>query len=130
MNIEAGVHKSCVTSRRLLESLANVAAVAAIAVACWAALPPNRAPAAESPHRLNIVFVLADDLGWTDLGCYGSTFYESPNIDRLAARECSFTQAYTAGSVCSPTRSSIQTGKYPVRTGITDYIPGLHSGRA
>ena len=70
--------------------------------------------------------MLADDLGWADLGCYGGTFYESPNIDRLAAEGMRFTQAYTAGAVCSPTRSSIQTGKYPVRTGITDYIPGLH----
>ncbi len=74
----------------------------------------------------NFLIILADDLGWTDLGCYGSEFYESPHIDRLAAEGMRFTQAYTAGAVCSPTRSSIMTGQYPVRTGITDYIPGLH----
>jgi arylsulfatase A-like enzyme len=77
-------------------------------------------------HQHNVVFILADDLGWTDLGCYGSTFYETPHIDQLAAEGLRFTQAYTAGAVCSPTRSSIMTGQYPVRTGITDYIPGLH----
>jgi arylsulfatase A-like enzyme len=76
--------------------------------------------------RPNFVFILGDDLGWNDLACYGSTFYETPNIDRLAADGLRFTQAYTAGAVCSPTRSSIMTGKYPVRTGVTDYIPGLH----
>jgi arylsulfatase A-like enzyme len=80
--------------------------------------------AADQPR--NFVIILADDLGWTDLGCYGSTFYETPHIDRLAAEGIRFTQAYTAGAVCSPTRSSIMTGQYPVRTGVTDYIPGLH----
>ncbi|MBL8852156.1 MAG: sulfatase [Planctomycetaceae bacterium] len=80
----------------------------------------------EAAERPNIVFILADDLGWTDLGCYGSTFYETPAIDELAAHGMRFTQAYTACPVCSPTRSSIMTGKYPVRTGITDYIPGQH----
>lgn len=83
------------------------------------------AQAAESPARPNFVFILADDLGWADLGCYGATFYESPHIDRLAREGVRFTQAYTAGAVCSPTRSSIMTGKVPVRTGVTDYIPGL-----
>jgi len=73
-------------------------------------VPSHRTLAAESPHRVNIVFMLADDLGWADLGCYGSSFQESPNIDRLAREGMRFTQAYTAGSVCSPTRSSIQTG--------------------
>jgi arylsulfatase A-like enzyme len=81
---------------------------------------------ARAGERPNIVFILADDLGWTDLGCYGSAFYETPAIDELATRGLRFTQAYTACPVCSPTRSSIMTGKYPVRTGITDYIPGQH----
>lgn len=84
----------------------------------------------EAAERPNIVFILADDLGWTDLGCYGSTFYETPAIDKLAHRGMRFTQAYTACPVCSPTRSSIMTGKYPVRTGITDYIPGQHPAGA
>lgn len=82
---------------------------------------------AEEPARKpNIVFLLADDLGWKDLSCYGSPFCETPNIDRLAKQGMRFTQAYTAGSVCSPTRGSLMTGKYPVRTGVTDYIPGLN----
>lgn len=72
----------------------------------------------------NIVFILADDLGWADLSCYGSTFYETPNLDRLAAGGMRFTQAYAACPVCSPTRASIVTGKYPARTKVTDWIPG------
>ena len=70
----------------------------------------------------NIVFLLADDLGWRDLGCYGSRFYETPNIDALAASGARFTQAYAACPVCSPTRASILTGKYPQRIQVTDYI--------
>jgi len=72
----------------------------------------------------NFIFILVDDLGWADLGCYGSTFHESPNIDQLAAASMRFTSAYAACPVCSPTRASIITGKYPARTGITDWIPG------
>jgi arylsulfatase A-like enzyme len=75
-----------------------------------------------SAARPNIVFFLVDDLGWTDLGCYGSQFYETPNLDLLAKEGMKFTQAYAACPVCSPTRASIMTGKYPQRTGITDYI--------
>lgn len=77
---------------------------------------------AEKP--LNVVFILVDDLGWADLGCYGSTFYETPNIDRLAASAQVFTNAYAASPVCSPTRAAILTGKYPPRVGITDWIAG------
>lgn len=72
--------------------------------------------------RPNIVFFLADDLGQRDLGCYGSTFYETPNLDRLARDGARFTDAYAACPVCSPTRASIMTGQWPQRTGITDYI--------
>jgi len=70
----------------------------------------------------NIVFILADDLGAHDLGCFGSTFYETPNIDRLAARGARFTQAYAANPLCSPTRASILTGQYPARIGITSPV--------
>jgi len=70
----------------------------------------------------NVVFFLADDLGQRDLGCYGSTFYETPNLDRLARDGAKFTAAYAACPVCSPTRASILTGQWPQRTGITDYI--------
>lgn len=103
---------------RLRSLVAVFAALVALASNC-------AAQAADGPARPNVVFILADDLGWADLGCYGATFYESPHIDRLASEGVRFTQAYTAGAVCSPTRSSIMTGKVPVRTGVTDYIPGL-----
>jgi arylsulfatase A-like enzyme len=75
---------------------------------------------AESPP--NVVLFVMDDLGATDLGCFGSTFYETPHLDRLAASGMRFTAAYAACPVCSPTRASIMTGRYPQRTGITDYI--------
>jgi len=77
------------------------------------------APAADTKPRMNLVFILADDLGWRDLGCYGSTFYETPHLDRLAGRGMRFTQAYAANPLCSPTRASILTGLYPARIGIT-----------
>ena len=73
----------------------------------------------------NVILILADDLGWTDLSCYGSTFYETPNIDGLARDGMKFTQAYSACTVCSPTRAALLTGKYPARLHITDWIPGL-----
>ena len=76
----------------------------------------------EPRKRPNFVFFLIDDMGWTDLGCYGSTFYETPNIDRLAAQGMRFTEAYAACPVCSPTRASIMAGQYPARLGITDWI--------
>src|SRR5437773_8316727 len=77
----------------------------------------------------NIVFILIDDLGWRDLGCYGSTFYETPNLDRLATEGMRFSNAYSACPVCSPTRASILTGKYPARVGVTDYIGGHARGK-
>lgn len=75
--------------------------------------------AAEKP---NVVFFLVDDLGQRDLGCYGSTFYETPNVDRLAKEGALFTNGYAACPVCSPSRAAVQTGCWPQRTGITDYI--------
>ena len=74
---------------------------------------------AAEPRRPNIVFIMADDLGWRDLGCFGSTFHQTPNLDKLAARGVKFTQAYAANPLCSPTRSSVLTGLWPARTGIT-----------
>ncbi len=79
---------------------------------------------AKPPTKPNLVFILADDLGWADLGCYGSTFYETPHLDQLAAKGMRFTDAYAACSVCSPTRASILTGKYPARLHLTDWLPG------
>jgi uncharacterized sulfatase len=78
----------------------------------------------KSKSRPNIVFILADDLGWSQLGCYGSRFYQTPNIDRLATEGIRFTDAYAACPVCSPTRASIMTGKYPARLHLTDFIAG------
>jgi len=72
----------------------------------------------------NFIVILVDDLGWTDLGCQGSTFYETPHIDRLAREGMRFTQAYAACTVCSPTRAALLTGKYPARLHITDWITG------
>jgi arylsulfatase A-like enzyme len=76
-------------------------------------------PPASKP---NIVFILADDLGWGELGCYGNTFNETPHLDELAFEGMRFTQAYAAAPVCSPTRPSIMTGQYPARVGITDFL--------
>ena len=84
--------------------------------------------AAESTNTPNIVFILADDLGQHQLGCYGSTFYETPNIDRLAREGMRFTNAYAASPVCSPTRASIVTGKYPARLHLANVI-GHGSGK-
>jgi arylsulfatase A-like enzyme len=72
--------------------------------------------------RPNILFLLIDDLGWRDVTCFGSEFYETPNIDQLARAGMLFTDAYAACPVCSPTRASIMTGKYPATLGITNYI--------
>lgn len=72
----------------------------------------------------NIVMVLVDDMGYADVGCYGSRFYETPQIDRLAIQGMRFTDAYAACPVCSPTRLSIVAGKYPARVGLTDWIAG------
>lgn len=79
--------------------------------------------------RPNIVFILMDDLGWRDIGCYGSSFYETPNLDKLARDGMRFTDAYASCPVCSPTRASAMTGKYPARVGITNYIGGHTKGR-
>jgi arylsulfatase A len=91
------------------------ALVALIALAAFATAAPA--------SRTNIILILADDLGWADLSCYGNTFNETPNIDRLASQGVRFTQFY-AGPVCSPTRASIQSGQNQARLGITVHIPG------
>ena len=75
--------------------------------------------ASAAPTRPNIVFILADDLGWADLGCYGSDLHETPNLDRLARQGMRFTDAYSASPVCTPTRVSILTGKHPARLHMT-----------
>ncbi len=83
---------------------------------------PTRTP-------LNVVIIYADDMGWKDLECYGSTFYETPNIDRLARLGVRFTDAYSAGNVCSPSRNALLTGKYPARTHYTNINMKSPEGR-
>jgi arylsulfatase A-like enzyme len=73
--------------------------------------------------RPNIIFIMVDDMGWRELGCYGNTFNETPNLDKLAGQGMRFTDAYAAAPLCSPTRASIVTGQYPARIGITDFLP-------
>ncbi len=72
--------------------------------------------------RPNIIYILADDLGYSELGCYGNKFNETPNLDKLASQGVRFTQAYAAAPVCSPYRAALMTGQYPARIGITDYL--------
>jgi len=92
-----------------------------IVIALAASIPVK---AQETVKKPNIIIILADDLGWADLGCYGSSFYETPNLDKLALQGIRFTQNYATCPVCSPTRSTMMTGKYPVKTGVTDWIRG------
>jgi arylsulfatase A len=80
-----------------------------------------------SQERPNFLFILADYLGRHQLGCYGSKYYETPSIDRLAAQGMKFTRAYSAAPICSPTRASLMTGKYPARVRVTDFIPGSNN---
>ena len=100
--------------RRFLDCLALVMLAAA--------LPSGVAGQAGSPP--NIVLFLVDDMGWTDVGSYGSSFYETPSIDALAQEGVRFTNAYATCHVCSPSRASILTGKYPARLDLTDWLSG------
>ena len=83
--------------------------------------------AADNPT--NFLFFLVDDLGWADVGCFGSKYHETPHIDQLCASGMKFTNGYAACPVCSPTRASIMTGRHPVRVDITDWIPGMGTSR-
>ena len=93
-----------------------------LASALLTALSFANASGADRPA--NVILILIDDMGWTDLSCYGSKFYETPNIDRLAASGMRLTSGYSACTVCSPTRAAVMTGKYPARLHITDWIAG------
>lgn len=86
-------------------------------------------PKEETPPPPNVLFIIADDLGWADLGAYGSKFYETPNLDQLAADGILFSNGYANCPVCSPSRASFQTGKYALKTGVTDWIKGRKSYR-
>ncbi|MEJ1238053.1 sulfatase [Chryseolinea sp. T2] len=104
------------TIKRILSTLLAVAVTATVSIA------QVKKPTASKPP--NIVFFLVDDLGWRDVGCFGSEFYETPNIDKLAKNGVKFTNSYSACHVCSPTRASLLSGKYPARINLTDWLPG------
>lgn len=97
------------TRREFLRRMAAVSGVAAL----------GGTARADTARKPNMVFILADDLGWMDTEPYGSAYYETPNIARLARRSMRFTDAYSANPLCSPTRASLMTGKYPARLGFT-----------
>ncbi len=105
--IPLNTHSTVVRSLAILFALSVSAAAEAIAA---------------SADRPNVLLILVDDLSWSDLGYNGSEVYETPNVDRLSKQGMMFTDFYSAGPVCSPTRASIMTGKYPARTGITTYL--------
>src|SRR5215471_2901378 len=96
--------------RRDLAKMLALLSLAAMLAPCSSATAGDAKP--------NIVFILADDLGYTDVGCYGSKYYETPNIDRMAAEGMRFTDGYTCGPNCQPTRAALMSGQYCPRTGI------------
>jgi len=89
-----------------------------------------RVAAAKQPadRPMNFVIILVDDMGWTDLTCQGSKYFGTPAVDRLAAQGMRFTDGYAACAVCSPTRAAVQTGRYPARLGVTDWIRAKFQG--
>jgi arylsulfatase A len=104
-----------------LPRLASIGILGALLSTCL--IPPPVASAQrKSSGPPNIIFIMADDLGWRELGAYGNRFTETPHLDRLAAQGVKFTQAYASSPICSPTRAALMTGQYPGRTGITNYI--------
>ena len=105
-----------------MNGLAPPVAAFATAVCCFA-LGHSSAQANEANTRPpNVIFILADDLGWSELGSYGNRFNETPHLDRLAREGMRFTAAYAAAPVCSPYRAALLTGQYPARIGILDYL--------
>ena len=92
-------------------------------IACGICTVTSDAQTDKQPHP-NVIFIYADDLGYKDLSCTGSRFYETPHIDKLAREGVWFTQSYAACPVSSPSRAALLTGKYPARINLTDYIPG------
>jgi len=101
--------------RQFLKQLTTSLAATTLGPAALNTVSGNNNPA----KKPNIIFFLVDDLGWMDTTTYGSTYYQTPNVERLAARSMRFTDAYAANPLCSPTRASIMTGKYPARLHLT-----------
>ena len=105
-------------------SIKRILAGAAIALFVTQIFCPQTAMAEGETRKPNVIFFLVDDLGWPDVGCYGSSFYETPAIDQLAKEGVKFDNAYATCQVCSPSRASILTGKYPARTNLTEWLGG------
>jgi uncharacterized sulfatase len=97
-----------------------------ISLSSMASISVGANPRSSQP---NVVFILADDLGWKQTSAYGSNYYRTPNIDKLASEGIRFTNAYSAAAICSPTRASIMTGKCPARLHLTDFIPGANDAK-
>lgn len=95
-----------------------------LAFLCFFSVFVSRTATADEP-KLNFVLIFVDDMGWMDLSCQGSDYYRTPNVDRLAKEGLRFTNGYAACAVCSPTRAAVQTGRYPGRVGVTDWIRSL-----
>ena len=109
--------------------MATVSRSAAMAVVCLAlAADPLLAQSRQTPPRPNIVLIMADDLGWKDLHCYGNEKLDTPNLDRLAQQGRLFTDAYSAAAVCTPTRAALMTGEAPARLQITNHAGGHPAG--
>src|ERR1051325_7049609 len=116
-----------VTRRRFLQTLTSSSAACLVDLK----LRPHAAASASSisdqgrGSKPNVIFILADDLGWGDLSCYGRPDYRTPNIDLLAAQGLRFTDAYSASAVCTPTRCAYITGRYPARfrIGLEEPLP-------
>ena len=113
-------------NRRNFVKMMGLGAASLVVPGCGSTLPLT---ASQTKKKPNFVFFLIDDMGWMDAGCYGSSFYETPNIDKLAKGSMRFTNAYAACPVCSPTRASIMSGKYPARLNLTDYLKGRRRGK-
>jgi len=111
-------------SRQVRCSSKKLASLAGLFILASAAFG-GTGPASPKP---NIIFINVDDLGWADLGCQGSQYYETPNVDRLAREGMRFTDAYAAAAICSPTRAAMLTGRYPARIGLTDWLRAEYQG--
>ena len=110
-------------SLAIKRSLCLLSFLALLAIHCFAVIANAGQPLVGTETKPNVLLIVVDDLGATDLGCYGSDFYETPQIDRLAGAAVRFRQFYSAHPVCSPTRAALMTGKTPQRLGITNWIP-------
>ncbi|MCD6395307.1 MAG: sulfatase-like hydrolase/transferase [Planctomycetes bacterium] len=115
--------KSVEQTRRSFLKMLGIGAAALTTPGCL-----DAAKRKNNTKRPNIVLILVDDLGWADVGCFGSKYYETPNIDRLAKEGMKFTDGYAACAVCSPTRAAVMTGRYPARLGVTDWIRSRFQG--